>query len=133
MGDRKLFSDTVKIMDASPEALNFSEATFKLDRDNRNMFVDRDNNIAAIPFWKEGEKLGVLVTNTERSESILKIAINVQQILEHYQQSEEKSLGSLAKVCIESFKKLDFISCNERLKKAGHLVQEQLYEDIKDF
>jgi len=108
-------------MDASPEALNFSEATFKLDRDNRNMFVDRDNNIAAIPFWKEGEKLGVLVTNTERSESILKIAINVQQILEHYQQSEEKSLGSLAKVCIESFKKLDFISCNERLKKSRSL------------
>ena len=107
-------SGTVMVMDANSDALNFSEATFKLDRDNRNLFHDRDNDIAVIPLWAEGEKLGVLVTNREKSDTALKTAIEIQGLL----RSKNMRNDSLAKECIESFKNLDFIACSERLRKS---------------
>ena len=109
-------SGTVTVMNANPDALNFSEATFKLGRDNRNMFLDRDNDIAIVPLWTEGDKLGVLVTNKEKSDTALKAAIGIQDLMEQYQDAANVRKQSLLKECIESFKNLEFISCYERLR-----------------
>jgi hypothetical protein len=103
---------TVTVMDANPDARNLSEATFKLDRDNRNLFFDRDNDIAVIPLWKEGEKLGVLVTNREKSDTALKTAIGIEGLLK----SKDGRKDNLAKECIESYKKSNFTACAERLR-----------------
>ena len=107
-------SGTVMVMDANPDARNLSEATFKLDRSTRNLFLDRENDIAAIPLWSEGEKLGVLVTNREKSDTALKTAIEIQELL----RSTKGRNGGVAKECIESYKNLDFIACYERLRKS---------------
>ena len=109
-------SGTITVMNANPDAPNFSEATFKLDRGNRNLFLDRDNDIAVIPLWLEGEKLGVLVTNREKSDDALKAAIGIHGILEHYLDPKNVKKNSLLKKCIESFKNLDFISSLESLE-----------------
>ena len=55
-------SGPVRIMDADPKSFHFSRATFRLDYENRNLFLDKGNNIAVIPLWPEGDKLGVLIT-----------------------------------------------------------------------
>ncbi len=55
---------TVRIMDANPRVAHFRQATFRLDDEERDAFVD--GKIAVIPLWREGEKLGVLVTTPER-------------------------------------------------------------------
>ncbi len=110
-------SGTVMVVDANPNARNLSEATFKLDQVNRKLFLDRDNDIAIIPLWTEGEKLGVLVTNREKSDAALKAALEIEEMLKDNQQHNNVSKGSAAKECIEYFKNLDFISCHERLRK----------------
>ncbi|MCJ7813227.1 hypothetical protein MUP95_07935 [bacterium] len=110
-------SGTAMVMDANPGVWNFSEATFTLDRDNKDLFFDKDNDIAIIPLWTEEEKLGVLVTNNEKSSTALKVALEIEGILKHSQDLKNVKEGSLVKECIESFKDLDFISCQESLRK----------------
>lgn len=106
----------VTVMDANPDALNFSEATFKLARNNRNLFYDRENDISVMPLWTEEGKLGVLVTTPDKSDTALKAAIEIQEILEQNRESKNMKRDSLVKECIKSFKSYDFISCKERLK-----------------
>jgi hypothetical protein len=45
---------TVRVMDADPKSPHLSRATFRLDQENRNLFVDRKNNVAVIPLWTQG-------------------------------------------------------------------------------
>jgi len=59
-------SGTVKVMDADPDATNFSHATFRTDRKNRNVFVDRENDLAVLPLGPKGGDQGVLVTTPDR-------------------------------------------------------------------
>jgi len=63
---------TVKIMDANPSSAHFRQATFRLDAAGRDLFKDGD--VAVIPAWKEGDKLGVVVTTPARSAEALKAA-----------------------------------------------------------
>jgi len=110
-------SGTVMVMDANPGVRNFSEATFTLDRDNRNLFLDKAHDIAIIPLWTAGENLGVFVTNRKKSDDALKAALEIQGMLKQEQDSKNVRKESLVKECIESFKNLDFIFCRERLRK----------------
>ncbi len=63
---------TVKIMDANPGSAHFSQATFRLDDGGRNLF--KDDEVAVIPLWKDGDRLGVIVTTPERSAEALEAA-----------------------------------------------------------
>ncbi len=63
---------TVKIMDADPASRHFMKAAYRLDAAGRDLFKDGD--VAVIPAWKEGDKLGVVVTTPERSAEALKAA-----------------------------------------------------------
>jgi hypothetical protein len=63
---------TVKIMDANPGSAHFRQATFRLDDGGRNLF--KDNEIAVIPLWMDGERLGVIVTTPEKSAEALAAA-----------------------------------------------------------
>jgi len=105
-------SGIATIMDANPDAPNFTEATFKLDLANRNMFSDPGNNIAIIPLWTEKDKLGVLVTSRDKSDIALQTALAIREIQEQPKRRNER----LLKECIDLFKNLDFASCNEKLQ-----------------
>ncbi len=59
-------SGTVKVMDADPDSPNFSHATYRSDRKNRNIFIDRENDLAILPLGPKGDDQGVLVTTPDR-------------------------------------------------------------------
>ncbi len=42
-------SGTVRILDADPGSANFSHATFRLEKENRQIFLDKDNGLVVIP------------------------------------------------------------------------------------
>lgn len=102
---------TVRIMDANPDARNFAEATFRLDREGRHLFLDSAHDIAVIPLWPEGEKLRVLVTGKEKSGEALPIALQIQSL-----QAKGLRKDGVLQGCMESFNNLDFASCREKLK-----------------
>jgi len=54
------------VMDADPDATNFSHATFRADQKNRNVFIDKKNDLAILPLGPKGGDLGVLVTTPDR-------------------------------------------------------------------
>jgi hypothetical protein len=81
---------------------NFDHATYKLEESNRNVFIDKQNNISIIPLWKEKEKLGVLVTTPARSKVAINAALAIQKLID---QSENENVISEA---IEAFKNKDF-------------------------
>jgi len=58
-------SGTVKVIDADPDSANFSHATFRADRKNRNVFIDRKNDLAVLPLGPKGGDQGVLVTTPD--------------------------------------------------------------------
>ena len=99
---------TVKVMDASQRSPHFSKATFRLDQNNRNIYVDKKANVAVIPLWQEGEKTGVLVVTTEKSEEALSGARLIHQLLAKYPGPREKDREELIQKCMSAFKNLDF-------------------------
>jgi len=82
---------------------SFDKATYKLEVSNRNVFVDKQNNISIIPLWKEKENLGVLVTTPDRSKAAINAALAIQQLID--QNGENKNVISES---IAAFKNKDF-------------------------
>jgi len=70
---------TVQIMDANPVYAHFRQATYRLDAGGRNLF--KDSEVAAIPLWKDGERLGVMVTTSEKSTQALEAARAVDTLM----------------------------------------------------
>jgi hypothetical protein len=101
---------TAKIMDADPKSPRFSRATFRLDRPNRNLFLDKEANIAVIPLWSEGESLGVLITTPNQSEDALKAALVIQERKARHPDPREEE-RRLTDECIARFKSFDFKAC----------------------
>jgi hypothetical protein len=101
---------TAKIMDADPKSPRFSRATFRLDRPNRNLFLDKEANIAVIPLWSEGESLGVLITTPARSDEALKAALVIQERKARHPAPREEE-RRLTDECIARFKSFDFKAC----------------------
>ena len=83
---------------------NFDHATYKLEESNRNVFIDKQNNISIIPLWKEKEKLGVLVTTPDRSKVAINAALAIQKLIDQ-KNSENENVISEA---IAAFKNKDF-------------------------
>lgn len=63
---------TVKVMDADPGSPGFKHATYSPDRRNRNVFIDKENNVAILTLRTEGKNMEVLVTTPEKAVMQLK-------------------------------------------------------------
>ncbi|NPV04654.1 MAG: hypothetical protein HPY67_07975 [Syntrophaceae bacterium] len=70
---------TVKVMDANPSAPHFRQATYRLDAAGRDLF--RDGEVAVVPLWGDGDRLGVLVTAPERGAEALEAARAVERLM----------------------------------------------------
>jgi hypothetical protein len=111
-------SGTVKVMDADPDSPYFSHATFRLDRNNRNVFVDKGNNVSVIPLWSENENLGVLITTPEESADALKAALLIQKVLQRFPQQRSERAQKYVDDCIQTFKKSDFRIAHQKAQEA---------------
>ena len=104
-------SGTVRVIDADPDSPHFSNATFKLGGNNRNAFIDKENNVAIIPLWSEKGATGVLVTTHEKSSDVLKAALMIQKLLQRFPEERSEKEEKLVQECVESFKRSDFTTC----------------------
>jgi len=95
---------TVKIMDANPASAHFRQATYRLDGEGSSLF--KDGEVAVIPLWKDGERLGVLVTTPERSAEALQAARAVAALMKR--KGPRDPLTAEAKA---AFMALDFKRC----------------------
>ena len=96
---------TVRIMNADSRAHNFSKATYKLATQDRNLYVDKENQIAVIPLWKKGKNLGVLVTTVEKSGSALQAA---RAILRLRQSERSREKARKVRLAVDAFQAYDF-------------------------
>lgn len=103
---------TVKVMCAG-DSRDFVHATYKLELNNRNLFVDntglfRKNNIAVIPLWKEGDNLGVLVTTPEQSASVIKAAQSIQALMQQKNIASGNETNAIITEAVIAFRNKDF-------------------------
>jgi M6 family metalloprotease-like protein len=101
-------SGTVQVMDADPSSPDFSHATFKLGVNNRNVFIDKKNNLAIIPLWSEKGNQGVLVTTPEKSSDALEAALLIEELMQRFPEPRGEREGKVIEECVASFKKSDF-------------------------
>jgi hypothetical protein len=111
-------SGTVKVMDADPDSPYFSHATFRLDRKNRNAFIDKEGNVAILPLWSEKGNLGVLVTTPQKSSIALKAALMIRQLFQRFPEPRSGKKAQLIEECVESFKRSDFRTCCQIARQA---------------
>ena len=116
--DRILPDSGILILEVHPEAEDgtggvkvksaisspsFDQATYKLEVSNRNVFVDKRNNLSIIPLWKEKENLGVLVTTPDRSKAAIHAALAIQKLIDQNSQNE-----NIVNEAIAAFKNKEF-------------------------
>ncbi len=70
---------SVRIMDANPNSAHFRQAAFRLDDRTGDSFAD--DKVAVIPLWRDGNKLGVLVTTPEKRAEALEAARTVARLM----------------------------------------------------
>lgn len=104
-------SGTVRVMNANSNDPYFSQAAFRLDRKKGNIFLDKKNDMAVIPLWREGKNQNVLVTTPEEATSALKAALLIQKLLDLYLEPWSREEGQFIKKVINAFKKFDFKTC----------------------
>ena len=104
-------SGTVKVMDADPDSPYFSHATFRLDRSNRNAFIDKKSNLAIIPLWPDKGTLGVLITTPEKSSDASKAAWMIRKLFQRFPEPRGEKEGKFIEECILSFKRFEFKTC----------------------
>ena len=83
---------------------DFSNATYKLEMNNRNIFIDKRNNIAILPLWKEKDNLGVLITTRDHSEAAIKAGRAIQELIDRNLNDKKNLLVE----AITAFKSKDF-------------------------
>lgn len=87
---------------------SFDQATYKLEESDRNVFIDKKNNIAIIPLWEEKEKLGVLVTTPDRSKVAINAAIAIQKLINQNLGTSDNEKETVIVEAIAAFKNKDF-------------------------
>ena len=107
---------TVRIMDADPNSPDLSRATFRLDQANRNLFVDKENNVAILPLWVQGESQGVLVTTAQKGQEALQATLTIQKVRQRYPDPGSRKEKQRVEECLEAFKRFDFQKCNQVAK-----------------
>jgi M6 family metalloprotease-like protein len=111
-------SGTVKIMNANPNARHFSQATFRIEQNNRNLYLDRDYKVAILPLWPEKGKMGVLITTPEKSLEAQNAAVMIQKLLSRYPEPRGKEQSQLLEDCLMAFKNFAFKDCIQMVQKA---------------
>jgi len=86
----------------------FDQATYKLEASNRNVFVDKQHNIAVIPLWKEKENLGVLITTPNHSEAAIKAGGAIQALIDQDLGTSNNEKETIILEAITAFKSKDF-------------------------
>jgi M6 family metalloprotease-like protein len=109
---------TVRIMDADPSFPNLSRATFRLDQENRKFFVDKENNVAVIPLWGQGENQGVLVTTAPKGQEALQATLMIQKLLQRYPEPRSGKGKQQVEECLEAFERFDFQKSYQIAKRA---------------
>ncbi len=108
---------TVKVMNADENSPHFSRATFRLDQDKRNLFLDREANVAILPLWTEGGSLGVLITTPEKSHQALQAASMIRKLKMRYPEPRGREANQLIEDCVACFKRYDFAACYQSAKR----------------
>lgn len=98
---------TVKVKSAAGSR-NFAEATYKLEVSNRNVFVDKRNNVAIIPLWRQKENLGVLITTPDHSEAAIKAAQAIQALIDQNLGTSDNEKETVILEATTAFKSKDF-------------------------
>ncbi len=115
--DAKEGQGTVQIMKANPKAHHFSQATYRLDLKNRNIFIDGRNKLAIIPIWTEGENLGVLITSAERGPAALEAALSIQSLRNRYPEPRDREKEQAVQESLTLFKKFNFKGAAEMAER----------------
>jgi len=131
MGFDKMLPDCgILILEVNPEARegfgtvkvkipsgsrDFANATYKLEMNNRNIFIDNSfsglfqrNNIAIIPLWKEKDNIGVLITTPDHSEAAIKAAQAIQALIDQNLGTSDNKKETVILDAITAFKSKDF-------------------------
>lgn len=105
---------TVEVKSASGSR-DFANATYKLELNNRNFFIDNSlsglfqkNNIAVIPLWKEKDNLGVLITTPDNSEAAIKAGRAIQALIDQTMGTTDNEKETVILEAITAFKSNDF-------------------------
>jgi M6 family metalloprotease-like protein len=105
---------TVKVMNAGGSR-DFSNAPYKLEQNNRNIFIDnalpglfQKNGIAIIPLWKEKDNLGVLITTPEHSEAAIRAGRAIQALIDQISGTSDNEKKTAILEAITAFKNKDF-------------------------
>jgi M6 family metalloprotease-like protein len=101
-------SGTAQIMDADPSSPNLSRATFRVDEEKRRVFLDKENNVAILPLWPQGEKLGVLVTTPEKSQDAVGAVNMILKLWEKYPEPKTGKIKNISEECVAAFQQFDF-------------------------
>lgn len=109
---------TAAIMDADPRSPGFSRATFRSDRDGRDIFEDRENRLAVIPLWSQGEDQGVLVTTLEKSADALKATRALLELWNRPPAAAGKDRETM-EASLEAFRNFDFGKSHELARQIG--------------
>ena len=104
-------SGTVRVVNANPDYSHYSQAAFRLDRREGNIFVDEKHDFAVIPLWRNGKNQNVLVTTPEESANALRSALLIQELLALYPEPRAEEHNQLIKNCIGAFRDFDFGTC----------------------
>ena len=96
---------TVELVNADPKAYHFSRATFRIEEQARNRFVDARNGVAILPLWTEKDELGVLVTTPNESEAALKAAQGIRRLMARPQADDA---AAALREALAAFRKFDF-------------------------
>jgi hypothetical protein len=110
-------SGTVRVMNADPDSPNFSHATFRLDRENRGLFIDKADHVAVVPLWPDGKNLGVLVTTPEKGPEALRAARTIQRVLLRFPEPRNAQLEKEVREAVASFERHDFHSSYLKAKQ----------------
>ncbi len=99
---------TVKIMNADPSTGKFAKAVYRLEESNRNIFVDKKNNVAVIPLWNQGTDLGVLITTAGRSSAALRAATAIQNLMKSRSTREAGEKERIIAEAVSAFSESNF-------------------------
>lgn len=111
-------SGTAQIIDADRSSPNFSRATFRMDQEGRRAFLDRENGVAVLPLWTQGENLGALVTTPEKSQDALRATAMIFKIWEKFPEPRTGKIKKISEECVAAFKAFDFKKSFQIAKQA---------------
>ena len=111
-------SGTAQIIDADRSSPNFSRATFRMDQEGRRAFLDRENGVAVLPLWTQGENLGALVTTPEKSQDALRATAMIFKIWEKFPEPRTGKIKKISEECVAAFKEFDFKKSFQIAKQA---------------